>query len=116
MRSTCAVDVCSFEDGRPSSSVTTGQWLRRGDIGGAVVAVISALLLASTITGIPSFGIGMFIVALAAVLPCLPPFIAALQRSASGLSLVLLFFALSMSMLAAYYVHPSMDVWLQAKG
>jgi hypothetical protein len=103
-----------------SGSVTPRQWLRRefrrGDIGGAVVALIPLLLLAAAFTNITALGNAMYIISLAAVLPCLPPFIAALQRSASGLSLVLLFFALSTSMLAAYYLDPSMDVWLQAKG
>ena len=73
------------------------------------------LLLANAIKEIPGFYIAMNVVGLAVVLPCLGTFTASLQRSATGLSLILLFFALSMSMLAAYYLNPSMDVWLQAK-
>jgi hypothetical protein len=116
MNSVPLTSTCSGTVG----SVASGQWrrrvLRRGDVAGGIVAAIPLLLLANTITDISGFEISMYVVGLAVVLPCLTAFTASLQRSATGLSLVLLFFALSMSMLAAYYVHPSMDVWLQAKG
>jgi O-antigen ligase len=98
----------------------SGQWrrrvFRRGDVAGAIVAAIPMLLLVYDTTGIVGFQIAGYLLALAVVVPCLTAFIGSLQRSATGLSLVLLFVALAMSMLAAFYVQPSMDVWLQAKG
>jgi hypothetical protein len=74
------------------------------------------LMLVNAITGNQGFETARYLLGLAVVLPCLTTFTSSLQRSATGLSLVLLFLALSMSMLAAFYIQPSMVVWLQAKG
>jgi O-antigen ligase len=101
-------------------TVVSGQWHRRvfrsGDLASAIAVLIPVMLFASALTGVRAVEIAMYVVALVAALPCLPSFAAALQRSATGLLLVLLFAALSLSIAAAFYIAPSTEVWLGAKG
>jgi O-antigen ligase len=99
--------------------VASGQWHRRvfrgGDVAGAITALIPAMLFANAVTGVGAVEVGMYFVGLFAVLPCLPSFITSVHRSAASLLLVLLFLALTWSTASAFYVQPSVEVWLRAK-
>jgi len=98
----------------------SGQWHRRvfrsGDLAGVMALLIPVMLFANAVTGMRVLEVAMYIVGLVAVLPCLASFAAALQRSATGLLLVLLFASLTLSIAAAFYIDPTADVWLRVKG
>lgn len=113
------VPVTGIYPGSPRT-VVSGTWHRRifkgSDVAGAIAVLIPAMLLATAVTGIGTLEVAMYVVGLAAVVPCLPSFITSLHRNGASLLLVLLFAALTLSTGAAYYVDPSVDVWLSAKG
>jgi O-antigen ligase len=113
------VSLTSTYPGAPRT-VVSGQWHRRvfrsGDLAGAIAVLIPVMLFANAVTGMRALEVAMYVVGFVAVLPCLPLFAATVQRSATGLLLVLLFAALTLSIAAAYYIEPSTDVWLRAKG
>jgi hypothetical protein len=103
-----------------SRSLSGGHWQQRlfssGDVGGAIALLIPAMLFVFSLTTIHTVEVGMYVVGLIALLPCLPPFVSSLHRNATSVAFVMLFLVLSLSTAAAFYETPSADVWLRAKG
>lgn len=100
--------------------VGSGQWHRRvfrgGDVAGAVTVLIPAMLLAFAVTEVRVVEVAMYFVGLAVIVPCLPSFVTSVHRNTANLLLVLLFIALTFSTASAFYLEPSIEVWLRAKG
>jgi hypothetical protein len=98
----------------PPSTLASGHWHRRvvrtADVAGLLVVLTPALLVAHALTGVRILEVAMYVIAAAAVVPCLGPFTGSLRRNQASLLFVLLFGALTVSTLAAFIVEPSFAV------
>lgn len=89
--------------------------LRRVDVTGAVVLIITTLLAVFLATGVSEVEVGMYGLCLLAVLPYLGPFAVSLRRHPANLQFVLLFTVLAITTATAFARVAPGEATLQAK-